>query len=226
MDSALVLFSGGQDSTTCLAWALDKFDYVETVGFYYGQRHSIEMDCRKKVLHFFRGNNLGKDTVLNLPELGVISDTSLTAQKDICEDSESLPNTFIPGRNLLFLTYAAAIAYRARYKNIVGGMCETDYSGYPDCRSKTIESLNDAINLGMESDIQIHTPLMYLTKSETWELAERLGSTELVNLIIKETHTCYNGNRELLHDWGFGCRVCPACRLRSNGYYQYKGIKI
>lgn len=225
--SALVLFSGGQDSTVCLAWALDRYATVETIGFDYGQRHRIEMDCRKEVLKNIRSLNsswaarLGEDHVVNLAVLGQISNTALTQEQEIKFTSEGLPNTFVPGRNLIFLNFAAAVAYRRGLSVIVGGMCETDYSGYPDCRDDTIKAVQLALNLGMERRFTVETPLMWLTKAETWSLAEDLGGSNLVRLIQTDTHTCYLGDRGEQHDWGFGCGTCPACELRATGYREY-----
>lgn len=225
--SALVLFSGGQDSTTCLAWALERYTSVETIGFDYGQRHRIEMDCRLTVLEKMRAlrptweRRLGEDHHINLAVLGQISDTSLTQEQEIRFTSEGLPNTFVPGRNLIFLNFAAAVAYRRGLSVIVGGMCETDYSGYPDCRDDTIKAVQLALNLGMDRRFTLETPLMWLTKAQTWSLAEDLGGASLVRLIQEDTHTCYLGERGEQHVWGHGCGTCPACRLRAAGYQQY-----
>ena len=225
--SALVLFSGGQDSTTCLAWALERYTSVETIGFDYGQRHRIEMDCRLTVLEKMRAlrptweRRLGEDHHINLAVLGQISDTSLTQEQEIRFTSEGLPNTFVPGRNLIFLNFAAAVAYRRGLSVIVGGMCETDYSGYPDCRDDTIKAVQLALNLGMDRRFTLETPLMWLTKAQTWSLAEDLGGASLVRLIQEDTHTCYLGERCEQHVWGHGCGTCPACRLRAAGYQQY-----
>jgi 7-cyano-7-deazaguanine synthase len=221
---ALVLFSGGQDSTTCLAWALNRYTYVETVGFDYGQRHAVELDCRLAVLDRLRqdfpswGEKLGRDHVLDLSVLGSISDTALTQGKAIAMEKSGLPNTFVPGRNLLFFTLAAAIAYRRDLHSLVGGMCETDYSGYPDCRDNTLKSLQVTLALGMDSPLIIETPLMWIDKADTWQMAADLGGDALVDLIRKETHTCYLGDRTHSHDWGYGCGQCPACELRANGH--------
>jgi len=226
--SALVLFSGGQDSTTCLAWALTHFDKVETIGFNYGQRHQVEMDCRLDVLKSVRahfpawGAKLGEDHVLDLDVLGKISDTSLTQDKAISFAKSGLPNTFVPGRNLLFFTFAATIAYRRSLKHLIGGMCETDYSGYPDCRDNTLKSLQVSLALGMDNPVVIDTPLMWLDKSATWELAEQLGGERLLSIIVNETHTCYMGDRDTLHAWGYGCNKCPACELRRLGFEAYR----
>lgn len=227
MSSALVLFSGGQDSTTCLAWALDRFDRVETIGFDYGQRHRIELDCRAPILASIReaypawSGKLGEDRVVDLGLIGQISDTALTRDVAIRMDANGLPNTFVPGRNILFFTVAATVAYRRGIKHIVGGMCETDYSGYPDCRDDTVKALQAALNLGMESRFVLETPLMWLDKAQTWDLTRRLGGDRLVELVRTETHSCYAGNRDRLHAWGHGCGACPACDLRRNGYEKY-----
>ena len=230
-NSALVLFSGGQDSTTCLAWALNRYDHVETLGFDYGQRHAIELTMRPQLLDSLRTmrsdwkNKLGEDHVLDLSLLAAISDTALTSDVAITMQENGLPNTFVPGRNLLFLTSAAALAYRRGISDLVGGMCETDYSGYPDCRDETLRSLEQAINLGMASKLAIQTPLMWLNKAQSWQLAATLGGQELVELIRTETHTCYLGERGVLHAWGHGCGSCPACELRARGYADYLATK-
>ena len=230
-NSALVLFSGGQDSTTCLAWALNRYDHVETLGFDYGQRHAIELTMRPQLLDSLRTmhsdwkSKLGEDHVLDLSLLAAISDTALTSEVAITMQENGLPNTFVPGRNLLFLTSAAALAYRRGISDLVGGMCETDYSGYPDCRDETLRSLEQAINLGMASKLAIQTPLMWLNKAQSWELAATLGGQELVELIRTETHTCYLGERGVLHAWGHGCGTCPACELRARGYADYLAKK-
>jgi 7-cyano-7-deazaguanine synthase len=226
-EGALVLFSGGQDSTTCLAWALDRFERVETVGFDYGQRHRVELDCRgdiRTALADLNGtwrSRLGEEHTIGLASLGEISSTALTRDVAIEIGKEGLPNTFVPGRNLVFLTFAATLAYRRGLRNIVGGMCETDYSGYPDCRDDTIKALQVALNLGMEKRFVLHTPLMWIDKAATWELARALGGDRLVALIIEKTHTCYRGDRGTRHDWGYGCGVCPACKLRAAGFERF-----
>ena len=223
-DAALVLFSGGQDSATCLAWALSNFARVETVGFSYGQRHLIELDCRDALLAGMKSlkpewaEKLGENHTLDIPTIGEISDTALTRDVAIEMTEEGLPNTFVPGRNLLFLTFAAALAYRRGIRHVVGGMCETDYSGYPDCRNDTITALNTALNLGMDRTFELHTPLMRKDKAETWALAYQLGGRGLVNLIVEKSHTCYLGERGARHAWGYGCGECPACRLRAKGW--------
>jgi 7-cyano-7-deazaguanine synthase len=223
-DGALVLFSGGQDSATCLAWALERFPRVETLGFDYGQRHRVELDCRAALRAGMAsrwGKRLGEDHTLPLAALGALSDTALTREAEIRFREDGLPNTFVPGRNLLFLTFAAALAERRGLRHLVAGMCETDYSGYPDCRDDTIKALQVTLNLGMARRFVIHTPLMWRDKAETWRLAERLGSTELVELIRIESHSCYLGERATLHPWGYGCGHCPACALRARGWEGY-----
>lgn len=228
-DSALVLFSGGQDSATCLAWALERFSRVETIAFDYGQRHAVELDCRTDLLAALKtafpawATRLGEDHTVDLHTLSAISDTALTSQAAIAMTAEGLPNTFVPGRNLLFLTLAAAVAYRRGLKHIVGGMCETDYSGYPDCRDDTIKALQVAVNLGMQRRFVLETPLMWLDKAATWRLAERLGGDALVELIRRRSHSCYLGDRSIEHPWGFGCGTCPACELRAAGWAGYRG---
>ena len=225
--SALVLFSGGQDSATCLAWALDRYENVETIGFSYGQRHSIELTCRKVFLDKLKNKfpewakKLGDDHMLDLTLLGQISDTALTQEKAIQMEASGLPNTFVPGRNLLFLTFAATVAYRRNLKVIVGGMCETDYSGYPDCRDDTIKALQVAISLGLDTRFVLETPLMWIDKSATWKMAEVLGGNQLLDLVRNDTHTCYMGDRIQLHEWGYGCNACPSCELRRVGYENY-----
>lgn len=225
--SALVLFSGGQDSATCLAWALDRYQHVETIGFHYGQRHKVELECRGAFLDRMRAKfphwdqRLGDDHVLDLSILGQISDTALTQSRAIHFEKSGLPNTFVPGRNLMFFTFAATVAYRRGITTLVGGMCETDFSGYPDCRDDTLKSLQVTLGLGFGSSFVIETPLMWLDKSRTWSLAREIGGAELVSLIVEDTHTCYLGDRTLRHDWGYGCGGCPACELRRNGYDAY-----
>ncbi|WP_022719688.1 7-cyano-7-deazaguanine synthase QueC, partial [Rhodopseudomonas sp. B29] len=222
--TALVLFSGGQDSATCLAWALSRFARVETIGFDYGQRHLIELDCRDRLFDGFRAISaewaakLGDNHTLSIPTLNAISDTALTRDVAIAMGVDGLPNTFVPGRNLIFLTFAAALAYRRGITDIVGGMCETDYSGYPDCRNDTLQALQGALSLGMAKSFTLHTPLMWRDKAATWQLAHDLGGTALVDLIREHSHTCYLGERGARHAWGYGCGECPACRLRAKGW--------
>lgn len=226
-DSALVLFSGGQDSTTCLAWALERYSRVETIGFDYGQRHAIELTVRPTVLQKLRGfstewdSRLGEDHMIDLSLISKISDTAMTSNVEIKMMENGLPNTFVPGRNLLFMTVAATVAYRRGLNVLVGGMCETDFSGYPDCRDDTMKALQVALNLGMATNLQVETPLMWIDKAETWKMAQDLGGTNLVDLIRAETHTCYLGERGELHDWGYGCGTCPACALRARGYAEF-----
>jgi 7-cyano-7-deazaguanine synthase len=227
-EGALVLFSGGQDSTTCLAWALERFERVETVGFDYGQRHRIELGCRGPVraamaeLNSAWGRRLGDEYTIDLASLGEISNTALTREVAIEIGKNGLPNTFVPGRNLVFLTFAAALAYRRGLRYLVGGMCETDYSGYPDCRDDTIKALQVVLNLGMEQRFVLHTPLMWIDKAATWRLAHDLGGDRLVDLIVTKTHTCYRGERGELYDWGYGCGACPACMLREAGFSRFR----
>ena len=259
-EGALVLFSGGQDSATCLAWALQRFARVETIGFDYGQRHKIELTCRSAFRAQLRANGvrevpsdvaerpsvptaaandatdttapfadwtgrLGADHMIDLSLLGQISDTAMTREIEIATRDDGLPNTFVPGRNLLFLTVAATLAYRRGLRVLVGGMCETDYSGYPDCRDDTLKALQVALNLGMDRRMVLQTPLMWLDKAATWGLAEQMGGTALVDMVRDHTHTCYVGDRTHFHPWGFGCGACPACALRANGYARYRGLE-
>ena len=225
--TALVLFSGGQDSTTCLAQALSKYERVETVGFDYGQRHSVELQARLVVLREIRSqfpqwaHKLGEDHLLDLAVLGQVSESSLTRDTAFRMESSGLPNTFVPGRNLLFLTLAAALAYRRDLQVLVTGVCETDFSGYPDCRDDTMKAMQLALSLGMDKRFLIETPLMWIDKAATWALAEALGGRALVQLIIEHTHTCYLGDRAHRHAWGYGCGQCPACELRLRGYAAY-----
>ncbi len=226
-DGALVLFSGGQDSTTCLAWALARFARVETVGFDYGQRHRSEMDARLRVLAAIRerfpdwGGRLGEDHVLSLDVLKQIGGTALTGAMQIEMGADGLPTTFVPGRNVMFLTAAAALGYRRGIADLVGGMCETDFSGYPDCRDKTVAAVAEALTLALARRVTAHTPLMWINKAATWSLAEDLGGQTLVDLIREETVTCYEGDHSHRHEWGYGCGVCPACDLRAKGYAKY-----
>jgi 7-cyano-7-deazaguanine synthase len=229
-EPALVLFSGGQDSTTCLAWALARFPRVETIGFDYGQRHRVELDCRGRIVERLRGefvewrDRLGEDHLIDLGVLGQISDTALTRDSAIRFAESGLPNTFVPGRNLLFFTFAAALGYRRGIGHLIGGMCETDYSGYPDCRDDTLKALQATLSLGMDHRFVIHTPLMWRDKAATWALARQLGGMRLVELIREETHSCYNGDRAHRHDWGYGCGSCPACDLRRRGWNGFTKI--
>jgi len=227
-EKAIVLFSGGQDSTTCLAWALERFASVETVGFDYGQRHSVELEMRPRLIAALREGfprwaaRLGDDTVIDLRVLGQISETSLTRDTAFAFEASGLPNTFVPGRNLLFMGFAAALAYRRGAKHLVTGVCETDFSGYPDCRDDTMKAMQLALNLGMEARFLIHTPLMWIDKAQSWTLAERLGGETLIRLIVSDTHTCYRSDRSVLHPWGYGCTECPACKLRRRGFEAYR----
>lgn len=224
IDGALVLFSGGQDSTACLAWALDRYGRVETVGFDYGQRHGVELEARQAVRARLAREfpewspRLGADHMLDIRTFGALADTAMTSERAIEITGRGLPSTFVPGRNLVFLTYAAALADRRGLNRLVGGMCETDFSGYPDCRRATIDAMESALNLGMEQVFRIETPLMRLTKAETWALAKTLGGEPLVAITVEESHTCYLGERGTLHAWGYGCGTCPACELRQRGY--------
>lgn len=226
--AALVVFSGGQDSTACLAWALQRFSRVETIGFDYGQRHKVELDCREPIRQALTqafpqwAPKLGPDHRLDLALLGQISDTALTEARAIEMQSNGLPNTFVPGRNLLFLTFAASLAYRRGLSVLVGGMCETDYSGYPDCRDNTLKALQVAMSLGLDTPMTVETPLMWLTKAQTWALTQHIGGDALNDLIVEYTHTCYLGDRTHRHEWGYGCGTCPACELRREGYQQWK----
>ncbi len=227
-DTALVLFSGGQDSTACLAWALANHARVETVGFDYGQRHRVELVQRLAVLEAVRASfpdwagKLGDDTLLDLGVLGQVSETALTRDMAIELDSGGLPNTFVPGRNLLFLTLAAALAFRRGASVLVGGMCETDFSGYPDCRRTTMDAMQQALSLGMDRSITIATPLMWIDKAATWQMAQDLGGQALVDITIEHTHTCYHGDRSQRHAWGYGCGACPACELRAAGHARWR----
>lgn len=221
---ALVLFSGGQDSTTCLAWALKHFKQVETVGFDYGQRHTAEITCRKHILETigqvlaYAEGRLGPEHMIDMKVLGQISDCSLTREIEIEFQKDGVPNSFVPARNLLFFTFASAIAYRRGVSVLVGGMCETDYSGYADCRDNTLKSLQVSLSLGLDRQMVIETPLMWLTKEETWALALELGGEAFVEFVRTQTHTCYMGEHDVLHEWGYGCGKCPACRLREEGW--------
>jgi 7-cyano-7-deazaguanine synthase len=228
-ESALVLLSGGQDSTVCLAWALERFDRVETIGFRYGQRNAVELDMRPRLrermgsLRASWAKRLGEDHVLDLSVLGTISETALTRDVAIAVTASGLPTTFVPGRNLIFFTFAGAVAYRRGVKHLIGGMCETDYSGYPDCRDDTLKAMQLALGLGMDRRFVIHTPLMWIDKAATFALAHSLGGAAFVDLLVEDTHTCYFGDRRQRHDWGYGCGECPACRLRENGFAKWIG---
>ncbi len=227
---ALVLFSGGQDSTICLAWALERYERVETAGFDYGQRHHVELQARQSVLREMRARfphwaaRLGEDHLIDLKVLGEISETALTRESEIKLSGAGLPNTFVPGRNLIFLTMAAALAYRRGLDVLVGGMCETDFSGYPDCRDDTIKALQVAVSLGMGQRFTFETPLMWIDKAQSWQLAADLGAEALTDLVVEHTHTCYLGDRSQRFDWGYGCGTCPACELRRRGFEQWRAI--
>lgn len=228
--SALVLFSGGQDSTACLAWALERYAHVETIGFDYRQRHRIELECRVRLLHELRAQfapwaaRLGDDHVIDAGVLAQLGDSALTAERGIEMQANGLPNTFVPGRNLLFFTLAAALAYRRGASVLVAGMCETDYSGYPDCRDNTLKALQVALSLGLDAPMTIETPLMFVDKAGTWALAQQLGGHALTALIIEHSHTCYLGERGKRHAWGYGCGACPACKLRRAGFERWRHV--
>jgi 7-cyano-7-deazaguanine synthase len=228
--SALVLFSGGQDSTTCLAWALERYERVETVGFDYRQRHRVELDCRGPILAELRRRfpawapKLGEDHLLDLAVLPQLGETALTSEVEIATQKSGLPNTFVPGRNIVFFALAAALAYRRGIRTLVGGMCETDFSGYPDCRDDTIKATQVALGLGMDTRFILETPLMWIDKAATWKLAEDLGGDSLLKIIQENSHTCYLGDRKQKHEWGYGCGRCPACKLRSEGYARYRAL--
>lgn len=231
MSIALVLFSAGQDSATCLAWALSQFERVETIGFAYGQRHAIELQQRPVLRAEVArqkpewGARLGDDIVVDLSGYGALAESALTADRVIEMTASGLPSTFVPGRNLVFLSVASAHAYRRSAGALVGGMCETDFSGYPDCRRETIDAMQQALSLGLDTPLKIATPLMYLTKAQTWSLAHELGGAALVEAILEHSHTCYEGDRSVRHDWGYGCGACPACELRANGWHAFSAQK-
>ncbi|MEQ8434730.1 MAG: 7-cyano-7-deazaguanine synthase QueC [Oceanicaulis sp.] len=228
-NAALVLFSGGQDSATCLAWALSRFDRVETIGFSYGQRHGVEMAARERVRDAVAeafphwAERLGEDVVVDISGYGALAESALTREAEFAMSEKGLPTSFVPGRNLVFLTIAGAHAYRRATPHLVTGVCQTDYSGYPDCRDSTIRAQEAAISLGLDEAVSIDTPLMHLTKAETWALAQNLGGDALVELIVEESHTCYRGDREHRHAWGYGCGDCPACELRATGWAEWRG---
>jgi 7-cyano-7-deazaguanine synthase len=228
-DRALVLFSGGQDSTVCLGWALSRYAHVETVGFDYGQRHRVELACRQVIRERLVAGGLcvpgqlGEDHLLPLEALGAISETAMTREVAIATGDNGLPTTFVPGRNLVFLSFAAALAYRRGCRHIVLGVCETDFSGYPDCRDDTIKAMQVALNVGLEARFVLHTPLMWRDKAATFALAEEIGGTAFVDIIVEETHTCYLGDRTRRHAWGYGCGTCPACGLRAAGWARWRG---
>ncbi|MCC5995422.1 MAG: 7-cyano-7-deazaguanine synthase QueC [Oceanicaulis sp.] len=225
---ALVLLSGGQDSATCLAWALARYGHVETIGFTYGQRHGVEMEARERMRAEIAAQfpdwagRLGPDIVVDLTGYGALAESALTRDMAFEMDARGLPNTFVPGRNLVFLTMAAAHGWRRRLPVLVTGVCQTDFSGYPDCRQETIDAQARALSLGLDSPVMIDTPLMHLTKGETWALAHELGGDALVDLIVEHSHTCYRGERDQRHDWGYGCGDCPACHLRARGWSEWR----
>lgn len=229
--SALVLFSGGQDSTVSLLWACKNFGHVETVGFNYNQRHLIEMECRKTILIKIREmfpeykKLLGEDHVIDIPALGLLSETALTRDSQIFIEDNGLPSTFVPGRNLVFFNMASALGWRRNIFNLIGGMCDTDYSGYPDCRRETIDAQANALSLGLDKEVIIHTPLMDMNKSDVWAFSYNLGGDKFHKLLKDDTHTCYIGDRSILHEWGYGCGACPACTLRKNGYKKWLKTK-
>jgi 7-cyano-7-deazaguanine synthase len=228
-DKALVLFSGGQDSTVCLAWALERFAQVETIGFDYGQRHAVELKVRARLRERMSAlssrwkQRLGDDHLLDLDTLGAISDTALTRQTAIELADNDLPSTFVPGRNLIFFCFAGALAYRRGIRHMVAGMCETDYSGYPDCRDDTVKAMQVALSLGLDKRVTIHTPLMRVDKADTFAMAEQIGGEAFLDLVIEDSHSCYLGDRAKRHDWGYGCGTCPACELRAQGFAKFMG---
>ncbi len=230
-DTALVLFSGGQDSTVCLAWALQQFSRVETLGFDYGQRHAVELTVRARLRERMAAlrpdwkARLGDDHLVKLDALAAISETALTRNTAIAMTDSGLPTTFVPGRNLIFFCFAGALAYRRGARHLVAGMCETDYSGYPDCRDDTIKAVQVALTLGLDKRVTIHTPLMWIDKADTFAMAEQIGGKAFLEIVIEDSHSCYLGDRNKRHDWGFGCGECPACHLRAQGFAKFKGRK-
>ena len=228
-ETALVLFSGGQDSTVCLAWALERFARVETIGFDYSQRHAVELDARTRVRAHIAALNgawksrLGEDHLVKLDALAAISDTALTRETAIKISNSGLPTTFVPGRNLVFFCFAGALAYRRGVRHLVAGMCETDYSGYPDCRDDTIKAMQVTLTLGLDKRVTIHTPLMWIDKADTFAMAEQIGGKAFLDLVIEDSHSCYLGIRTKRHDWGYGCGTCPACELRAQGFAKFVG---
>lgn len=228
IQTAGLLFSGGQDSATCLAWALSRFERVETIGFHYGQRHDVEMRCRLEVRDAIAqafpkwGGRLGEDHLIDLSGLGALSETALTRETEIFVTESGLPNTFVPGRNLIFLNYAAALGWRRGFTDLVAGMCEADFSGYPDCRKETLDAQMHAISLGLDRPFTLHTPLMHISKAGAWDMAQQLGGDPLVQIVNEKSHTCYRGDHETRHDWGYGCGDCPACELRANGWATFQ----
>jgi 7-cyano-7-deazaguanine synthase len=230
-DTAIVLFSGGQDSTVCLAWALERFARVETVGFHYGQRHAVELDVRPRLREGLAAikpawkARLGEDHLVRLDALAAISETALTRDTEIATAESGLPTTFVPGRNLIFFTFAGALAWRRGARHIVAGMCETDYSGYPDCRDNTIKAMQVTLSLGLDRPLVLHTPLMWIDKADTFALAEDIGGQALLDLVLEDSHSCYIGDRAHRHAWGYGCGECPACRLRAQGFERFMARK-
>jgi 7-cyano-7-deazaguanine synthase len=230
-DTALVLFSGGQDSTVCLAWALERFACVETVGFAYGQRHAVELEVRPQVRARMAAlvpawaARLGEDHMVDVGALAAISDTALTRDVAIEVAANGLPTTFVPGRNLVFFCFAGALAYRRGARHLVAGMCETDFSGYPDCRDDTVKAMQVALGLGMDRRFVIDTPLMWIDKAATFALAHEIGGDAFVDLLVEDTHTCYLGDRSHRHAWGYGCGECPACRLRAQGFATWSATR-
>jgi 7-cyano-7-deazaguanine synthase len=230
-ETAIVLFSGGQDSTVCLAWALERFSRVETIGFDYGQRHAVELSLRARLREKMAALNsgwaarLGDDHLIRLDALAAISDTALTRQTAIEIADSGLPTTFVPGRNLIFFCFAGALAYRRGARHLVAGMCETDYSGYPDCRDDTVKAMQVALTLGLDKRVAIHTPLMWIDKAETFALAVEIGGEAFLDLLVEDSHSCYLGDRSKRHDWGYGCGTCPACQLRAQGFAKFKMSK-
>ena len=230
-DKALVLFSGGQDSTVCLAWALERFEQVETIGFDYGQRHAVELKARTRLRERMSAlksrwkQRLGDDHLFDLDTLGAISDTALTRQTAIELADSGLPSTFVPGRNLIFFCFAGALAYRRGIRHLIAGMCETDYSGYPDCRDDTVKAMQVALSLGLGKRLTIHAPLMWMDKADTFAMAEQIGGKAFLDLVIEDSHSCYMGDRAKRYDWGYGCGACPACELRAQGFAKYMGRK-
>jgi 7-cyano-7-deazaguanine synthase len=226
-ETALVLFSGGQDSTVCLAWALERFSRVETVGFNYGQRHAVELSVRERLrrrmtaLHANWKSRLGEDHTVKLDALATISDTALTRDTAIEMGDSGLPTTFVPGRNLMFFCLAGALAYRRGARHLVAGMCETDYSGYPDCRDDTIKAMQVVLTLGMDKRMTIHTPLMWIDKAATFSMAQDIGGAAFLDIVLEDTHSCYLGDRTRRHNWGYGCGECPACKLRAQGFLKF-----
>ena len=231
-EAALVLFSGGQDSTVCLAWALERYARVETVGFHYGQRHAVELDVRPRLRERMAAlkpewaARLGEDHMVRLDALATISDTALTRDTAIAMADSGLPNTFVPGRNLIFFCFAGALAYRRGASHIVAGMCETDYSGYPDCRDDTVKAMQVALSLGMDRRVVLHTPLMWIDKAATFAMALELGGETFLDIVVEDTHSCYVGDRSHRHDWGYGCGACPACDLRARGFTKFRDGRL